>query len=292
MGSQCAGFNGMMGGGGSGQSPYRQPFQNQPSGGGYPQMPPMNGTPMGGGMPLSNGPALPPGTPSPSAISPAASAGSPFRTMGAPPAMNAPALSNGPALAAPPGAYYGPALPPPGQTTSMGTLTSGGSSGTWAKGGPVGYAPGGAPDAFSRNAMHEIAHAGLIKSPVAGRTDQINMSVPSGSYILPADHVSHLGQGNTIAGASVLDRMFGTPKIPHFHSTIPHPALRASGGRATEGRYVPIIVAGGEYVLEPDQVKRVGSGDLKKGHDTLDEWVKSERKKHVKTLRNLPGPKK
>lgn len=49
---------------------------------------------------------------------------------------------------------------------------------------------------------------GLIHSTVPGRTDKLNVSVPADSYILPADVVSALGEGNTFAGASALDRVF------------------------------------------------------------------------------------
>lgn len=49
---------------------------------------------------------------------------------------------------------------------------------------------------------------GLIHSTVPGRTDKLNLSVPEDSYILPADIVSALGEGNTFAGAATLDRVF------------------------------------------------------------------------------------
>ena len=62
-----------------------------------------------------------------------------------------------------------------------------------------------------------------------------------------------------------------------------------SGGK-TDG--VPIVAAGGEYVLHPDQVKDAGGGDLDTGHRVLDEFVLRMRKELVKTLKNLPGPKR
>src|ERR1700677_3223519 len=43
-------------------------------------------------------------------------------------------------------------------------------------------------------------HTGAIHSPVPGRTDHIPMRVPSGSYVLPADHVASMGQSNSVAG--------------------------------------------------------------------------------------------
>jgi hypothetical protein len=55
---------------------------------------------------------------------------------------------------------------------------------------------------------------------------------------------------------------------------------------------VPIMAAGGEYVLGPDFVRWVGGGNLAHGHQILDEWVKRTKDKHVKTLAKLPGPAK
>src|SRR5215831_16340616 len=43
----------------------------------------------------------------------------------------------------------------------------------------------------------------LVQSEVPGRTDRIPMTARAGSYILPADVVSGLGQGNTAAGAKM-----------------------------------------------------------------------------------------
>jgi hypothetical protein len=64
---------------------------------------------------------------------------------------------------------------------------------------------------------------------------------------------------------------------------------KANGG---ESESVPIVAAGGEYVVSPEQVRMVGEGDLELGHRVLDEFVKSYRKKTIKTLQKLPGPKK
>jgi len=52
------------------------------------------------------------------------------------------------------------------------------------------------------------------------------------------------------------------------------------------------MAAGGEHVLSPDQVMKVGGGDIKKGHAILDHWVKENRKTHIKTLSKLPPPAK
>jgi len=63
----------------------------------------------------------------------------------------------------------------------------------------------------------------------------------------------------------------------------------ATGG-ATDG--VPIVAAGGEYVIPPEDVVHIGGGDLDHGHKVLDAFVKKMRQKTIKTLQSLPGPKK
>lgn len=61
-------------------------------------------------------------------------------------------------------------------------------------------------------------------------------------------------------------------------------------GGAASG--VPIVAAGGEYVVHPDAVREVGGGDMDAGHAVLDEFVKRMRKELIKTLKKLPGPAK
>jgi hypothetical protein len=123
-------------------------------------------------------------------------------------------------------------------------------------------------------------HTGPIHSQVAGRTDHLNMHVPSGSYVIPADIVSALGEGNTMAGFRAVKMMFDKAKG------------MSAGGGAPSGEPVPIIAAGGEYVLSPEEVTWAGSGNMDAGHRALDEWVKGTRAELISTLKKLPGPKK
>lgn len=135
-------------------------------------------------------------------------------------------------------------------------------------------------------------HTGAIHSSVAGRTDHLPIHVPSGSYVIPADIVSGMGEGNTIAGFKHMRRMFGGEPYgagSHPYNQTGGPYGMAKGGK-TSG--VPIVAAGGEYVLHPDQVRDAGGGDLDMGHRVLDEFVLRMRKELVKTLKKLPGPAK
>lgn len=273
-------------------------------------------------------------------------------------------------------------------------------------------------------------HSGAIHSAVAGRTDHLPMHVASGSYVIPADIISAMGEGNSMAGFKVAQSIFSAPDIttgsPYdeagapYGGDIPHKAgggstskglggysgltdmlngggpgrsgstfqggllsgaLNAAGirplgsgssggssggsssgsrgglggysglsdmvngggpgasgssfqggpystalntvgvrpmgssepnigqgylaaiglgaarqpeahaaGGATEA--IPIVAAGGEYVISPEDVVHLGSGSLEKGHKILDAFVKKMREKTIKTLQRLPGPKK
>lgn len=150
---------------------------------------------------------------------------------------------------------------------------------------------------------------GFIHSDVPGRTDKHPMDVKSGSYVIPSDIVSGLGEGNTMAGTKALDSMFKSgpfkmkmPKIAKGHTMPKFKKFRkprskklfAEGGQAGFGNEtpVPIIAAGGEYVIPPEKVVEIGGGDVDHGHEVLDKWVVEQRKKLVNTLKKLPPPSK
>ncbi len=62
----------------------------------------------------------------------------------------------------------------------------------------------------AHKAIHEKGidfNGGLIDSHIHGRTDKLPLNVPAGSYILPADIVSAVGQGNTKAGAHAIEEV-------------------------------------------------------------------------------------
>lgn len=172
-----------------------------------------------------------------------------------------------------------------------------------------GRASGGAAPWFVRNEARSMMHSGPINSVVPGRTDKHNMAVPSGSYVIPSETVSHLGENNTNAGMAVLNNMFG--KTGPYGSAIMRRAARkliargrggwagwtymTPGGAAYDagdGTPVDIVTAGGEYVVPPHVVEAVGDGDVDRGHKILDAWVMRMRKDHIKTLKSLPPPAK
>jgi hypothetical protein len=178
-------------------------------------------------------------------------------------------------------------------------------------------------------------HKGPIHSPVAGRTDHLPMHVESGSYVIPADIISAMGEGNTMAGFKVAKRIFSIkpiaranggetpdkpmPKLPpadipdhlkpyfgievktgalklpkadipdHLKALLGVTPNKAAGGKTG---HVPIVAAGGEYVITPQEVTNIGRGNIDTGHVILDSFVKKMRAKTISTLKSLPGPKK
>lgn len=173
-------------------------------------------------------------------------------------------------------------------------------------GSPATLAEGGAAPFFGNpNATSTKVHVGPIHSPVAGRTDHLPMHVPSGAYVIPADIISAMGEGNTMAGFKVANTIFsripamsgmpGAKSIPSKGSMPGADAELGMPGKAEGGgldEAVPIVAAGGEYVISPEEVRHIGEGDLDRGHQELDLFVKAMRAKTIKTLQKLPGPKK
>ena len=135
--------------------------------------------------------------------------------------------------------------------------------------------------AFGGDVKSKKVFHGPIKTPIPGRTDRLPIHVYSGSYVIPADVVSGLGEGNTLAGYEAINRMFNH----HLKSKY---GIR--GSYHQEREVVPVIVAGGEYILTPEEVEIAGDGDLDSGHAVLDAFVKSQRKALRKKLAKLPGP--
>jgi len=156
-------------------------------------------------------------------------------------------------------------------------------------------------------------HTGPIHSAVAGRTDHLPVHVPSGSYVIPADVISGMGEGNTNAGFKILKRVFsglpygggskgpfGSKKVgPYNSGSAPYNpskgiydsdvGMRAAGGKT--GEDVKVVVAGGEYTLTPEEVLKAGDGDMDRGHRVLDDFVKQMRGHIIKTMSKLPGPR-
>lgn len=183
---------------------------------------------------------------------------------------------------------------------------------------------------FERQEARDITSPyGLAVGTGGGRSDIRNVAVGGSSYVIPADVVAGLGDGNTLAGAKTFDHILasmpwgiqapratghrGPPPAPHDPALMagitgdtrepPITPTLADGGEAKE---VPIAMAHGEYTLSPEQVLRIGqfySNDrdraaypkthermLRRGHKILDSFVKEIRGRTIKHLKSLKGP--
>jgi hypothetical protein len=218
-------------------------------------------------------------------------------------ASNPTSVASGIAPTATSPAAMGVALPPAAAAAAPAALRSGGPA-KLAMGGfdvTKGQTPG--VPWFERSEARQL-HTGPVLSHVPGRTDNHQIKVPSGSYVLPAQHVASMGHGNTLAGMSLAHSMFGgyVPGgggIPHGH--LPHPPRPMTGfatggvseGGAREGHNgfepVPVDVSGGEYIIPPWAIIR-RYGNLKNGHRILDKWIMDTRKEEIKTQKKLPPP--
>jgi hypothetical protein len=169
-------------------------------------------------------------------------------------------------------------------------------------------AAGGTPWEVKAEARGLVPHSGFIPGTGGGRADTVPMGVKKGAYVVPADILSGLGGGNSAAGANAMNKMFsmgpyGTamPKIgrasrPHFmgvqKTAKPIRQRFADGGMDMDQNPVADIVASnGEMVIPPEKLVEK-FGDLDYAHNTMDKFVEHVRKKTIKKLRKLPGPKK
>jgi hypothetical protein len=153
----------------------------------------------------------------------------------------------------------------------------------------------------------------LINSSVPGRTDRIPQRARTGSYVLPADVVSGLGQGNTKAGAKLWGETIAgaigpagiktaiktramkapslrmpSPRVSSSRST----GLKLQEGGEVEDEFTPIITAGGELIIDPEIVEALGGGDADAGKRMLADSVKKVRRQTITHLQSLPGPVK
>ena len=109
------------------------------------------------------------------------------------------------------------------------------------------------------------------------------MQARTGSFVLPADVVSGLGQGNTGAGAKMWGQMIshsiGPMGIQNAirQRTLKAPALRGFNSRS-------------EALVDPEIVCALGDGDPDRGKKVLINSVMTVRGHTIKHLQKLPRP--
>ena len=89
---------------------------------------------------------------------------------------------------------------------------------------------------------------GAINTATPGRADAHPTHVPPGSYVMPADIVSSMGEGNTAAGQKILAKMF----LP----------LQAQGGNqiALMGQHAPFGAGGAPFGAQGPDLKAKAMG--------------------------------
>lgn len=177
------------------------------------------------------------------------------------------------------------------------------------------FAMGGNPEGISGSAAspwweRADERSMYLNGATPGRSDHLMATAPSGAYIVPADVIAGLGEGNSLAGAAVVDKMLhtgpwgtDTPRMGRGRG-IPRAeapredddsgditAARAKGGKIKNvGEPVPVALSHGEYQISPEDVTRIGKGNIAMGHDVLDRWVLKMRAHHIKQLKHLKPP--
>ncbi len=141
--------------------------------------------------------------------------------------------------------------------------------------------------AFNGDWGQQSSPYGFKAGSGGGREDKNNVSVGAGSYVIPADIMAGLGDGNNRRGADIFDQILtsmpwgispvkigggrGPPSPPSnaylaqgMTGSYKEPAL-ARGGTGHNGGpslddapEVPIVMADGEWTMSPEQVLRVG----------------------------------
>ena len=172
-------------------------------------------------------------------------------------------------------------------------------------------------------ARQMVPHGGgMLGGSGLGRADDLPVNVASGSYVVQAHILSALGDGNSLAGGKMLASFFGTGPlgmpVMHGHGGMggPHnirmgmtkmPAGSSVGSALTKTKsapfahggahpappgHTPIMASSAEFIIPPHIVLRIGKGDLRRGHDVLDELMHILHKRHLRVLQRLPGPVK
>jgi hypothetical protein len=166
-----------------------------------------------------------------------------------------------------------------------------------------------------------MPHGGFLNSSIAGRTDRLPVAVGTDAFVVPAQEVAGLGQGNSLAGARMMQEALrigphGVPRPQEIHGRGPPshepPAIPgqerselsgfAKGGHTDDRGIAHCLVAGGELIIPRHDwtdgvndyrgVESVGEGDIKEGHRLLREMVHHIRNHTIEFLESAPEPKK
>ena len=123
---------------------------------------------------------------------------------------------------------------------------------------PIGYAKGG-------RVSNKTYYDGITK----GQDDRVPTTLREGDFVLTADVVSSLGDGNSRAGANILQQMINQV------SSTQHPTLVKKINNSAAP--IKALVSDGEFVVPKNVVLAVGQGDLDKGARVFQNLMKKVR---------------
>ena len=149
--------------------------------------------------------------------------------------------------------------------------------------------------------------SGYLHGATAGRADALKGTAASDSYILPAEEIAGLGEGNSLMGARVIQSMLnsGPHGIPQERQRagrgLPHPPsaqepreFQAKGGGVQHHEGQPttkVALSHGEYSMSPEEVMRfTGQKDRASAMRVMDLFTMELRKRHIKDLKGLKPP--
>lgn len=125
---------------------------------------------------------------------------------------------------------------------------------------------------------------GPLLGATDGRADKLTAKVPNGSHIIPADVVSALGSGNSLAGFTQLAKKFPRSASPK--------SVRGARGlpKLKSGGNVKVGLSDGEFSVSPEEVLQVGGGNPEKGHEILNKWILAVRGSDIEQRKKLAPP--
>lgn len=144
----------------------------------------------------------------------------------------------------------------------------------YADGGEVTDSPDGRAYVDEGNQVQDPAGSG-------GEEDAIAANIPEDSHIIPVSVLARLGRGDPKIGAEILraiiDSIIEEDQAAQTGSSGPQGQKQApsaaqamkNGGPATSRRQVPVLISNKELILTPEQVQKLGGGNMDAGHAKL-----------------------
>jgi hypothetical protein len=115
----------------------------------------------------------------------------------------------------------------------------------------------------------------FAEGETGGQQDNVHVDLPHGSFVLDANTVSAVGDGNSIAGRNKIREMLNRLNV-------------GIGEITNQTKLVPAAISSGEFTIYPHHVSALGDGDLKAGHKKLKSFVKNLRKDKKMNVLDIP----